>query len=266
MYGIFDSHAHYDDKPFDPDRDELLSRVLPQAGIIGVVNIGNDTPSIASSYALAQRYDYVYCAAGHHPHSAKDVGEHELLELRDFLTRPKVVALGEIGLDYHYDFSPRDVQRRVFREQLEIAKEMDKPVVIHSREATADTMALLREFKPRGIVHCFSGSAETAREILSLGMYIGFTGVVTFTNARKTLEAAAAVPLERLLIETDCPYMAPVPMRGKRCDSTMLPYTLRALAAVKGVDEETLAAVTAANAYAVYGITPPDPSTGYTAQ
>lgn len=254
MYAIFDSHAHYDANPFNPDRDELLSHTLPGAGIMGVVNIGNDHPSIKASWELSQQYDYFWCAVGHHPHTAQDVHADYLDELRDYLSRPKVVALGEIGLDYHYDFSPRDVQQRVFREQLELARELDKPVVIHTREATQDTMQLLHEFRPKGIVHCFSGSAETAREVVALGMYVGFTGVVTFANARKTLEALAAVPLERLLIETDCPYMAPVPMRGKRCDSTMLPNTIRAIAAVKGVSEEEIAEITVKNAQRVYNI------------
>lgn len=257
LHGMFDSHAHYDAKPFDPDRDRLLSEGLPAAGVENVVNVGCDHASIAASIALAQKYDYVYCAVGHHPHTAKDTRADYLDDLRRLAKENKVVAIGEIGLDYHYDFSPRDVQQRVFCEQLELARALSLPVVIHSREATEDTLRILRQYRPAGIVHCFSGSAETARQVLSLGMYIGFTGVVTFKNARRTLEAAAAVPLGRLLVETDCPYMAPEPFRGKRCDSTLLAQTIRVLAAVKGIGEQELALRTAENARAVYRIQRP---------
>ena len=251
---IFDSHAHYDSKPFDPDRKKLLGEILPANGIEAVVNVGNDYPSIAASVALAEEYPYFYCAVGHHPHTAKEVQEGYLDELEQLCRHPKVVAIGEIGLDYHYDFSPREVQKQVFREQLELAKKLNFPVIIHSREATADTLALLREYRPEGIVHCFSGSAETAKEILGLGMYLGFTGVVTFSNARKVVEAAAATPLNRMLIETDCPYMAPVPKRGTRCDSTLLPYTAEVLAGIKGVPVQELVDRTNENAYAAYRI------------
>jgi TatD DNase family protein len=170
------------------------------------------------------------------------------------LSRRKVQALGEIGLDYHYDFSPRETQLAVFERQLELALELDMPVIIHDREAHADTLRLLKKHRPRGVVHCYSGSAELARELLKLGLYIGFTGVITFANARKTVDAARAVPLERLLIETDCPYMAPVPFRGKRCDSTMVGKTCEALAAIKGVSTEELAAKTEENARKLYNI------------
>lgn len=252
LHGIFDSHAHYDDTQFDPDRRELLDEILPACGIAGIVNIGNDYRSIAQGLELAKKYDYITCALGHHPHSAKDVKEDYLTELRELLSHPKAVAVGEIGLDYHYDYSPREVQKRVFREQLELARELDMPVVIHSREATEDTLALLREYRPAGVVHCFSGSAQTAKEILKLDMYLGFTGVVTFKGAKKALEAVAVVPPERLLIETDCPYMAPVPKRGERCDSSLLPYTIAAIAAVKGMGEQALVDITAQNARDVY--------------
>lgn len=254
LHGIFDSHAHYDDKAFDTDRDALLGEILPGSGIANIVNIGNDEASIHASVALSERYAYVYCALGHHPHTAKDVLPGYLDELRDLLSREKSVALGEIGLDYHYDFSPRDVQKRVFREQLTLARELDMPVVIHSREATEDTMALLREFRPQGVVHCFSGSAETAREVLSLGMYLGFTGVVTFKNAKKALQAVAQTPPDRLLIETDCPYMAPEPHRGERCSSALLPFTIAAIARVLGMEEQALADITAKNARELYRI------------
>lgn len=254
LNGIFDSHAHYDDKPFDPDRAALLGKTLPEAGISNLVNVGNDYRSIGAGMALAREYAYIYCAVGHHPHTAKDVRPGYLDELREYAKDPKVVAIGEIGLDYHYDFSPREVQQKVLREQLGLARDLGMPVIIHSREAMRDTLDLLREFRPEGVVHCFSGSAESAEEILSLGMYIGFTGVVTFKNAKKALEAALATPLERLLVETDCPYMAPEPFRGKRCDSTMLPHTIQALAALKGVGAQELATATAENARCMYRI------------
>lgn len=254
LNGIFDSHAHYDSSKFDTDRDTLLSGGLKAAGVEWVVNIGNDYPSIDAGVALSRQYENVYCTVGHHPHTAKDVRPDYLTQLETLCKLPKVVAIGEIGLDYHYDFSPREVQGRVFREQLALAKALDIPVVIHSREATADTMAMLREFRPKGVVHCFSGSAETAREVLALGMYIGFTGVVTFKGAKKALETAAAVPLERLVVETDCPYMAPVPHRGERCDSTMLPCTIATLAELKGVSEQELCHITAENAKRLYEI------------
>ena len=165
------------------------------------------------------------------------------------------MALGEIGLDYYYDdASPRDVQRKIFEEQLALAKDLDVPVIIHNRDAHQDTLELLNKYRPKGIVHCFSGSAEVAKEMLRLGMYIGFTGVITFKNARRAVEAAAEVPLDRLLIETDCPYMAPEPFRGKRCDSTMLTQMAQKLAEIKGVEPQQLADQTFANACTVYGI------------
>ena len=166
----------------------------------------------------------------------------------------EVVAVGEIGLDYHYDTSPRTLQRAVFEAQMQLAKELDLPVIIHDREAHGDTMELLTRYRPRGVVHCFSGSAEMAKQVADLGMYVGFTGTVTFKNARKPLEAVAAVPEDRLLLETDCPYMAPEPLRGRRCDSSMLPYTAAAMAAARGVSPQQLVDLTARNACRLFGI------------
>jgi len=228
--GIFDSHAHYDDGRFDEDRDEVIA-LLPGHGISNVINVAADMESSGNAYALAQKYDFFFASAGVHPHSAAEVVGTDYLEhIADYLSRDKVVALGEIGLDYHYDFSPRDIQRQVFAEQLELASQLGVPVIIHSREATADTLELVKRYRPKGVVHCFSGSAETAEEYLRLGMFIGFTGAVTFKNAGKLLLAAKAVPLDRLLIETDCPYMSPVPYRGQRCDSRMIYATAERLA------------------------------------
>lgn len=252
-HNIFDSHAHYDDRRFDPDRDAALS-ALPDAGVRYVMNAACNLASAKAGISLAERYGFIYASAGVHPHDAKDAPD-DLKEQIALLTRhPKVLAVGEIGLDYHYDFSPRDKQLKVFEIQLQCALELDLPVIIHDREAHADTMRLLKAYKPRGIMHCYSGSAEMAAELIKLGFYIGFTGVVTFQNARKTLEAVRAVPLDRLLVETDCPYMAPEPFRGKRCDSSMIPRTAQTLAEVKGVSIQELLDRTCENACTVYGL------------
>ena len=253
MNNIFDSHAHYDDEQFDPDRDALLA-ALPGMGVRCIMNAASDLDSARRGIALAGRYAQLYCSVGVHPHEAKDAPADLEEQLERLAACEKVRAVGEIGLDYHYDFSPRDRQQEVFRRQLQMARELDLPVIVHDREAHRDTVELLREYRPKGIVHCFSGSAEMARELVGLGLYIGFTGVVTFHNARKALAAAAVVPAERLLIETDCPYMAPVPFRGRRCDSSMLEHTARALAAVRGIEVQALVDQTFRNACDVYGI------------
>ncbi len=253
-HGIFDSHAHYDDARFDGDREEVLS-ALAGSGVERVINVAADIESCETSFRLAQRYDFVHAAAGVHPHSALEVcGTDYLLRVADYISREKVVALGEIGLDYHYDFSPRDIQRRVFEEQLALARELDVPVIIHSREACEDTLTLVKKYHPRGVVHCFSGSAEAVREYLRLGLYIGFTGSVTFKNANRLLLAAQTTPLDRLLLETDCPYMAPVPYRGKRCDSRMIYATAERLAELHGEDTQRLIDAARANTLACFGL------------
>ena len=251
---FFDSHVHYDDPRFDADRDGLL-RLLPERGVRLVLDPGSDLPSSERAAALAERWPFLYAAAGVHPHEAKSWDGDSERRLRELLRRPKVRALGEIGLDFHYDLSERSVQADVLRRQLALASELDVPVIIHSREASELTLEILSEFPARGVIHCFSGSAETAKELLRAGWHIGFTGAVTFKNARKPVEAAAVVPLDRLLIETDGPYMAPVPCRGQRCDSTLLPYTAAKLAEVKGVTPEEIARATMENALRVYRIT-----------
>ena len=196
----------------------------------------------------------VRIAVGCHPHNAKYYDDGLESDLRRMLKDPRVAALGEIGLDYHYDFSPREVQKAVFDEQLSLAEALDVPVIIHSREASADTLEIVRRHRCRGVIHCFSGSVEMAKEVLKLGMYIGFTGVLTFKNARKAVEVVQYAPADRLLIETDCPYMAPEPLRGRRCDSTMLQYTLARMAELKGLTPEEMTAITWKNACAVYGL------------
>ncbi len=253
---FFDSHAHYDDKRFDTDRDGVLAS-LPGAGVSGVLNAASDLGSAKFGIGLAEKYGFVYASAGIHPHEAKDAPPDYIEKLSELLLHPKCVAVGECGLDYHYDFSPRERQLEVFEKQLGLALELDMPVIVHDREAHADTLRLLKKYKPKGVVHCYSGSAEMAAELLSLGLYIGFTGVVTFPNARKTAGAVKSVPLERLLIETDCPYMAPVPFRGKRCDSSMLPRTAAALAELKAVSVEEIARASDENARKLYNIITP---------
>lgn len=218
--------------------EELLGLLadLPSKNVERVLAVGCDLESSREEIALAERFGYIFAAAGIHPEHSAGVPENWEGELESLLKHEKVIALGEIGLDYHYpDGAPKDVQRKVFVKQLEIAKRLDLPVIIHSRDACADTLEILREYKPRGVLHCFSGSAETAREVVKLGMYIGFTGVLTFKNSKKARAACEAVPLDRLLLETDCPYMAPVPHRGERCDSSMIEFTAAAMAEIKGV-------------------------------
>lgn len=248
---IIDSHAHYDDSSFDADREEVL-RELFSGEICKIVNIGCSAKSSYSSVKLAEEYAGIYAAVGLHPDAADEIDR--IGEIRRLSDNKKVVAVGEIGLDYHYEEHSRDIQKKAFEEQLKLAAELDMPVVIHSRDAWEDTMELLRKHRPKGVMHCFSGSAETAREIVTMGMYVGFTGVVTFKNAKKALKALEAVPLDRLLVETDCPYMAPEPNRGKRNYSGYLPYTVAAMAAVKGVSPDEMAEITAENAERLFNI------------
>ncbi len=250
---IFDSHAHYDSEAFDADRKELLN-ALQQQGVCGIINCGTDIASSLVSLELSDEFSYVYAACGIHPHEAEGCKQGYLSVLKKLCMEKKCVAVGEIGLDYHYDFSPREIQQKVFEQQLVLAKELDLPVIIHDREAHEDTMTLLKRYKPKGVVHCFSGSAEMAKEVLKLGMYIGLGGAVTFKNARKPLEVAATVPDERLLIETDCPYMTPVPFRGKRCDSSFIPYTAAKLAEARNTTAENILDITRKNANTLFGL------------
>ena len=250
---IFDSHAHYDSEAFDADRKELLN-ALQQQGVCGIINCGTDIASSLVSLELSDEFGFVYASCGIHPHEAEGCKQGYLSVLKKLCMEKKCVAVGEIGLDYHYDFSPREIQQQVFEQQLVLAKELDLPVIVHDREAHEDTMTLLRRYKPKGVVHCFSGSAEMAKEVLKLGMYIGLGGAVTFKNARKPLEVAEMVPDDRLLIETDCPYMTPVPFRGKRCDSSFIPYTAEKLAEVRNTTAENILDITRKNANTLFGL------------
>ena len=250
---IFDSHAHYDSEAFDADRKELLN-ALPERGVCGIINCASDMASSLTSLELADEFDFVYAACGVHPHEAEGCKDGYISVLKKLCAEEKCVAVGEIGLDYHYDFSPREIQKSVFEQQLVLAKELDLPVIIHDREAHEDTFNLLKKYKPKGVVHCFSGSAEMAKEIVKLGMYIGLGGAVTFKNARKPREVAEVVPSDKLLIETDCPYMTPVPFRGQRCDSSFIPYTAEVLAQARGVTVEEILNLTRKNANTLFGL------------
>lgn len=254
MTGIFDTHAHYADSAFDGDREQVLAE-LPEKGVKLVMLAASGLDDSAENSLLSQKYGYVYAAAGVHPESVEETPDDYLDRLREMIAaNNKIKAVGEIGLDYHYDGYDRDLQIRFFREQLAFANELDMPVIVHSRDAVQDTVDILSEYRPKGVVHCFSGSAETAKEILSLGMYIGFTGVLTFKNAKKALKALSEVPMDKLLMETDCPYMAPDPFRGRRCDSSMIAYTAAKAAEIKGVSVQELIDITCRNGMTMYGI------------
>lgn len=240
MIKITDTHSHYDDEAFDSDRYELLDRLLAEK-CEKIVTLGCDIEKSRFDLKLAERYENVYAAVGVHPENCADERDDYLTELRALAMHPKAAAIGEIGLDYHWEGYDRERQIRFFREQLELARELDLPVCVHSRDCTKDIMDILREYKPEGVMHCFSGSIETARELLSFGMMISFTGLLTFKNARKATEAAEYIPLDRIMLETDCPYMAPVPHRGERNDSGNLIFTAQKLAEIKGLTvEETV--------------------------
>lgn len=253
MKNIFDSHAHYNDEQFDIDRDSLLAS-LPEAGIVGIINCGTDVKSSLASLEMAEKYPFFYAACGYHPESALEFTDDNLLEIEKMLSHKKCVAVGEIGLEYHYDFVPKDVQKYVFEKHLELAVKHDMPVIVHDREAHQDTMDLLEKYKPKGVLHCYSGSAEMAKEVLKMGMYIGLGGAVTFKNAVKPVDVAEMIPLDRLLLETDCPYMSPVPMRGKRNNSAYIEYVAEKIAGIRGISSQELLDKTADNTRILFNI------------
>ena len=254
---IFDTHAHYDDEAFDSDREDLLGS-LPEAGIGRVVNIAASPESIDDCLALAHRFDHVYCALGIHPEHCAEMTEEILEKIRRELQDKKAVAVGEIGLDYYWPEPDREIQKRWFARQLQLARETGMPVVIHSRDAAADTMKIMKENHAEsigGVVHCYSYSAELAKEFVKMGFYIGVGGGVTFKNARKLVETVKEIPLGRILLETDCPYLAPVPFRGKRNSSLYLPFVVSRIAEIKGITEEEVIRTTERNAEMMYGLT-----------
>lgn len=250
---VFDSHCHLEDEKFDPDREEAYRRML-DAGVAGCVCVGSDLPSSARCQFFAQDHAAAYAAVGVHPHEAKDAPDGYLDQLAEMLKKEKTVALGEIGLDYFYDFSPRDVQKKVMAEQINLALEMDVPVIFHIRDAHGDMVEYFRQCKklPAGIIHCFSGSAETAREYVRMGFYVSFAGPLTFKKAPHLWEAAQAVPLDRLLVETDSPYLAPEPVRGRRNEPANVVRVLEKLAALRGVSVDEMARITWENTCRIY--------------
>ena len=252
---LFDTHAHYTDEAFDADRDAVI-RAVHDSGVGLVMNSSSDEKSSREAVALAEKYDFIYASVGWHPEDAAGFSERSLDLIREWVRHPKVRAIGEIGLDYHYeDAAPRELQKEVLERQLQLALELKMPVVIHDREAHGDCMALVRSYPElTGAFHCFSGSAEMAKELLDRGWYLGFTGVITFKNARKALEMLEMCPLDRILIETDCPYMAPVPHRGERNDSRLLPFMAAKVAELKGLTPDEAAHVTTENGKRFFGI------------
>ncbi|MBR3972525.1 MAG: TatD family hydrolase [Oscillospiraceae bacterium] len=252
---LFDTHAHMDDHAFDADRAELLAG-LPEKGLTLVMNPGCSLESSRNAVALAREYDYIYAAVGSHPDVADEVNEEVLEEYRKLCKlNSKVKAIGEIGLDYHYEDIPREIQLKAFRMQMELARELNLPVIVHEREAHEDGMNVVREFPDvTGVFHCYSGSAEMARQLVDKGWYIGFTGVLTFKNARKAVEVAASIPLDRIVIETDCPYMAPDPFRGKRNDPGKIYRMAEKLAEIRGLSVEEIQAITVENGKRLYRI------------
>ena len=254
MYkNIFDSHAHYTDKAFNEDREIMLGS-LKESGVCGIINCGADIESSVSSVDLASKYDYIYAACGIHPEEADKTPENYIDILRDLAKNEKCVAIGEIGLDYYWRQDTKDLQKELFEKQILLSKELDLPIIVHDREAHGDTMEILKKHRPKGVLHCFSGSPETAAEVLKLGMYIGLGGALTFKNARKAVEVAQMLPLDRLLLETDCPYMAPVPMRGKRNNSGYIPFIAEKVAEIKGIDPQSVLDVTTENTKRLFNI------------
>ena len=242
LTNIFDTHAHYDDEAFNEDRAEVLGTTLPEGGVVRIVDCAVDLLSSVRVLDLAHEYDYVYAALGIHPEQAGEERKGDLDMIAELLEKEdKAVDIGEIGLDYYWEENaPRDTQVDLFSRQLALSKDLGLPVIIHDREAHGDTMECLQKYQPSGVLHCFSGSVEMMKEATKLGMYIGLGGVVTFKNARKSVEVAAEVPLDKLVLETDAPYMAPVPYRGKRNNSTYIAEVAKKIAEVRGMDPQEL--------------------------
>ncbi|CAH0213893.1 MULTISPECIES: TatD family hydrolase [Peribacillus] len=253
---LFDTHVHVNAEQFNEDLEDVIDRAK-EAGVNNMVVVGFDRPTIIRAMELIEAYDFMYAAVGWHPVDAIDMTEDDLQWIEELSNHPKVVAIGEMGLDYHWDKSPKDVQMEVFRKQIRLAKKVGLPIIIHNREATADIVNILKEEEASrvgGIMHCFSGSAETALECINMNFYISLGGPVTFKNAKKPKEVAAAVPLDRLLIETDCPYLAPHPYRGKRNEPSYVKLVAEQIAEIKQLTLEEVSQATTENAKKLFGI------------
>lgn len=248
---IFDSHAHYDDEAFKNDREEVIDKIQ-KAGVKRVLNCGSSIEGCEKTIELIEKYDFIYGAVGIHPEFAGDLASN-INKIGDMAENKKIAAIGEIGLDYYYEGYDRDTQLKAFKEQMDLARSLHLPVVIHNREAHEDTLKIIREFKGvTGVLHCFSGSVEAAKEAVKFGYYIGFTGVITFKNPKKALEVLKSIPEDRILIETDCPYMAPVPFRGERNDSSYLVHVLNKVSEVRKIDYEAACSITFNNACTLF--------------
>ena len=250
-YPIFDTHAHYDDERFDEIRDALFYE-MHQNGVCGIVTCGCDEASSKKALKMAEQNDFVYAAVGIHPGNIDSGTTVE--QIKSLATHPKCVAIGEIGLDYYWVDDNKREQIEVFEKQILLSKELDLPIIVHDRDAHGDTMEILKKYKPKGVVHCYSGSVEMAEEIIKLGMYIGVGGVVTFNNAKKLPDVVKIIPDELLLVETDCPYLAPVPYRGKLCHSGMIKYTAQKIAEIRGTTPEKILNLTAQNAKKLFNL------------
>ena len=252
---IFDSHSHYDDDAFDSDRETFLPNLLKT--VKAVLHASVDTKSMDFGIENSEKYKNFYTSVGFHPEAMDRLPDNPCEYLENLICKKKgkIVAIGEIGLDYHQDGYDREAQIELFENQLALAKKYNLPVIVHLRDATEDGLAIIKKYKPEGVMHCFSGSAETAKEVVSLGMYVSFTGVLTFKNSKKAKKACAEVPADRLLLETDCPYMAPEPFRGRRCDSTMILQTAEAMAQIKGISTEEMLNIACENTCRLFKIT-----------
>jgi TatD DNase family protein len=253
---LFETHAHYDDSRYDEDREEVLEKAR-EAGVSHIINISSDRESIIKTLSLAEKHEFIYASIGLHPSCCEGLDEQEIAEMSKQAENPKVVAVGEIGLDYHYEEPPREIQRQCFRMQLEMAKSLKLPVLIHDRDAHEDVISIVRQHNAGeygGAFHAFSGSVEMAREVLNMGFYISVGGVVTFKNARKLVDVVKYVPLDRLLIETDCPYLAPDPYRGQRNDSSLLKYIVQKISEIKNIDFDDVSCISFNNAMELFNI------------
>ncbi len=253
---FFDSHAHYYDEQYNPDREEVLKKAY-DSGVKHILSASSDVPSAIENISLARQFDFVYAAVGVHPHDAGDFNENILSAIADFASQPKVVAIGEIGLDYFYDNAPREAQKIAFARQISLALDLKLPIIVHDRDAHEDTLAILKNENAKttgGVLHCFTGSVEMAREVLKNNFYISIAGPVTFKNARKLIDVVKYIPDDRLMIETDCPYLTPEPFRGKRNDSSYIRYTADKIAEIKGRSVEEIARITTENARRLFNI------------